>query len=80
MVGDWTTWYESGQKKTEESFVAGQRNGPYRSWYPNGQMEASGEYVMGSREGEWTYWRNDGTLMEAASGLYRNDQRVRKNQ
>jgi hypothetical protein len=51
-----------------------------RRRHPNGQMEARGEYVMGSREGEWTDWRNDGTLMEAASGLYRNDQRVRKNQ
>ena len=37
--GLWTSWYENGQKESEETFKDGKRDGLGTWWYENGQKK-----------------------------------------
>ncbi|MDR1460012.1 MAG: hypothetical protein LBI60_07335 [Bacteroidales bacterium] len=53
--GVWTSWYENGQKNSEQNYIDGKEDGKYRVWYPNGNPYIQGEYKMGMKIGMWSF-------------------------
>ena len=72
-VGEWTFWYESGQKESEGRYVDHQKDGPWTFYHENGKKDAEGEYKEGQREGEWTAWNETGE--KESEGAYEADRR-----
>ena len=62
--GVWTSWYENGQKNSEQNYVEGKENGEYNVWHPNGKQYIKGEYDMGEEVGIWTFHDSTGTVMK----------------
>ena len=58
--GQWTEWYENGQKKEEGEWKEGDKEGQWTYWHENGQKWAEGEWRDGKREGLWTSWPPNG--------------------
>ena len=59
--GLWTSWYENGQKESEETFKDGKRDGLGTWWYENGQKKEEvtfkgGEMISGKK------WNKDGSV------------------
>jgi antitoxin component YwqK of YwqJK toxin-antitoxin module len=52
--------YENGQKESEGSYKAGNKDGVHTVWYPNGQIEEKGSYKVGNQEGSHTSWHENG--------------------
>jgi MORN repeat variant len=72
--GEWTTWYENGQRSAVDHFRDGVQNGLHISWYANGVKALEGKYRDGKREGKWTRW--DPTGLMSKHEFYRDDRRV----
>ncbi|MDR2408986.1 MAG: hypothetical protein LBE13_12855 [Bacteroidales bacterium] len=53
--GVWTSWYENGQKNSEQNYINGKEDGKYRVWHPNGEPWIKGEYKMGEKTGVWSF-------------------------
>lgn len=64
--GEWTTWYDNGQRSALDHYRDGLQDGRHTSWYANGQKAIEGNYRAGRREGVWTRWD--------PSGLFRKEQ------
>ncbi len=62
--GVWTSWYETGQKNSEQNYVNGKDDGPYHVWYPNGKPYIKGEYKMGKKTGVWSFYDTLGNLLK----------------
>jgi hypothetical protein len=58
--GEWTIWYENGQRASIDHYTNGTQNGLHTSWYANGTMALTGVYRDGKREGVWTSWDPSG--------------------
>jgi len=58
--GEWTLWYENGERASVDHYVDGRPSGLHTSWYANGQKAIEGEYQNGKREGVWTRWDPSG--------------------
>lgn len=50
LVGPARAWYESGQQRYEENYVAGNLHGPLTEWDKNGQITRKVNYVNGVEE------------------------------
>ncbi len=74
QAGEWTTWYENGQRSAVDHFRDGMQNGLHISWYANGVKALEGKYRDGKREGEWTRW--DPTGLMSKHEYYRDDHKV----
>ena len=55
-----TTWYESGLKQYEATYVNGQISGTATAWHPNGRVWTTEEYVNGVRHGTRTAYDPEG--------------------
>jgi len=53
-------YFENGNKKSEEYFLKGARNGKYKEWYENGKLKVEGGYVNDLEQGRWTYYKESG--------------------
>ena len=62
--GLWTSWYENGQKESEETFKDGKRDGLGTWWYENGRKKIKGINKDGRRDGLWTWWYENGQKKE----------------
>ena len=60
MNGEWTDWYESGKKKSEEKYYNGKRIGKRITWYENGQKYSESTYKDGVLNGLTTIWYENG--------------------
>ena len=60
MHGVSIEWYENGQKKIEQIFEKGQKNGAMRLWHDNGQLWAETSWENGKINGIFKDWRKDG--------------------
>jgi hypothetical protein len=58
--GEWTTWYENGQRSAVDHFHNGEQDGLHVSWYADGQKSIEGNYRAGKREGVWRQWDPSG--------------------
>src|SRR5215469_13463917 len=54
--GEWTIWYENGQRSSIDHYSNGVQDGLHISWYANGAKALSGTYRNGKRDGVWTSW------------------------
>lgn len=69
--GEWTTWYENGQRSAVDHYRDGAQDGLHTSWYANGVKALEGSYRDGKREGVWTRW--DPTGLTSTREVYRDD-------
>ncbi len=60
--GEWTTWYDNGQRSAIDHYRDGLQDGRHTSWYANGQKAIEGDYRAGKREGVWTRWDPSGLV------------------
>jgi len=60
MNGEWTDWYESGKKKSEEKYNNGKRIGKRITWGENGQKYSEATYKDGEHDGLATIWYENG--------------------
>jgi hypothetical protein len=72
--GEWTTWYENGQRSAVDHYRNGLQDGLHTSWYANGVKALEGKYRNGKREGTWTRW--DPTGLTSKQERYRDDLRI----
>lgn len=50
------------QKKFEERYELGIKEGPYYSWFKNGKLKVNGTYKNKKRIGVWKWYNEDGDL------------------
>lgn len=62
--GVWTSWYENGQKNSEQKYVNGKEDGAYNVWHPNGKKYIKGAYKMGEKVGTWYFYDTLGTVVK----------------
>jgi antitoxin component YwqK of YwqJK toxin-antitoxin module len=60
LNGRYTTWYESGVKQYEATYVNGRLEGTATAWHPNGRVWTTEEYVNGLRNGTRVAWDPEG--------------------
>ena len=60
LNGVLTLWYESGQKKVEETYKDGKRNGVRYEWHESGQKKSEETYKDGRPDGVLTMWYESG--------------------
>ena len=57
-----TTFYSTGERKTETEYLSGRRHGGEFSWWPNGQLRWQGQHRDHRKDGTWRNWSPDGRL------------------
>ena len=67
-------YYENGQKKREEIYKEGKRDGLWTTWYEDGQKKLEGKYKNFQREGLWTFWYKHGIIDTDYEGNFRKDE------
>ena len=72
--GQWTEWYENGQKKGKGGFKDGKKQGPRVGWHENGQMMSEEEYKDGEQHGPCAAWYGNGQKM--FEGAYKDGEEV----
>ena len=60
--GEWSEWYETGEKKITTLFQDNELNGDYIEFYKNGSIKKTGQHLDGYADGIWKEFRLDGTL------------------
>jgi antitoxin component YwqK of YwqJK toxin-antitoxin module/peroxiredoxin len=69
QTGEWTYYYESGQRRAYGRYADDHQTGPWTYWFENGGIEWSGAFdTSGKRTGEWTFFHPDSTMR--ARGRY----------
>ncbi|MBL8750721.1 MAG: redoxin family protein [Planctomycetes bacterium] len=69
QTGEWTFYFESGQRRAHGRYEKDRQVGPWTYWFENGGVEWNGAYdAEGKRTGEWTFFHADAT--ERARGRY----------
>lgn len=64
--GTRTTWYPTGQKRSEGELIAGLQQGVYRQWHENGMLAAEAEFKNGKAHGLSRAWHASGCLKAEA--------------
>ena len=59
-VGQWTLWFEDGQRRREGLYEHGVKVGLWTSWWKNGQLEEESFYAGGEQDGRTTAWHENG--------------------
>lgn len=65
-----TTYYATGQIRTEGYYRDGRRDGPSQAYYADGRKMAEGKYEDGQMSGSWSFWLPNGELDPERSGQY----------
>jgi len=68
--GQFTSWYENGQKKFEGIFEHEVRSGEFSWWHENTQRAVQGSFKNDERHGQWSWWHENG--QKAIHGQYDN--------
>lgn len=69
QTGEWTFYYESGQRRAQGHYENDRQVGPWTYWFENGGIEWTGVFdATGKRTGEWTFHHADSTMR--ARGRY----------
>jgi len=72
--GEWTLWYDNGQKASIDHYKDGVQDGEHIGWYTNGKISAMGQYKDGKREGVWKRWDPQG--FKNWEETYKDDKQV----
>ena len=62
--GRWTTWFDSGKKRSEGGYLDGEMHGPFTLWYESGGKREEGQYVRGRAHGRWIKWDERGVVLK----------------
>jgi hypothetical protein len=62
-TGTWTTWYESGAKRSQCAFTDPPVEAEMLWWYENGAVETRGQAINSVRVGTWTSFFESGAKM-----------------
>lgn len=65
-----STYYASGQVRTQGTFRDGRRDGPAQAFYPDGSKQSEGAYLDGQMDGPWSFWLPNGELDRERTGHY----------
>jgi antitoxin component YwqK of YwqJK toxin-antitoxin module len=71
--GQWTYYYETGEKEAEGAFKDGLRDGYWKHYHKNKQVAAEGKFVEGEKNGIWKYYYPDGSV--SSEGQMKEDQK-----
>ena len=74
--GPFRAWHSSGELAEEGAFRDGLQEGAWTTWHVGGAPHARGSYLFGAKEGVWIERRPDGSLDEAASGIFESGERT----
>ncbi|MCC6817837.1 MAG: hypothetical protein IT245_02960 [Bacteroidia bacterium] len=66
-TGQFTYYFENGEKASEGEYLDGKRDGKWSFWYKDGQLKQEGLYEKDEREGEWNRFHRNGTLKYKAT-------------
>ena len=74
--GNWTYYYENGEKYMEGQQENGLKQGFWITYYDNGKLKSKGNYLKGHPVGTWQYFYEDGAPKAISNynqgrGLYR---------
>mgnify|MGYP001334389047 CR=1 FL=1 len=61
-LGVWKTWYENGEKKSEENYLKGEKVGLQKYWFDNGYLKFEENIKEGKKDGLFKEWWNNGQL------------------
>lgn len=59
--GEWTYFFENGNKEEVCNYIEDSREGDFESWHKNGNHAKKGQYEDGWKIGVWEQWYEDGT-------------------
>ncbi len=62
MVGEWLSYFKSGQLEFIHNYKNGQRNGPWKRYYENGQIFEKGNFKNGRIDGYYESYYESGQL------------------
>ncbi|HNY03134.1 MAG TPA: hypothetical protein PKG48_11130 [Bacteroidales bacterium] len=62
--GQWTYWYENGNKWSEGVFVKGKSEGRRVTYFENGKVRYEGYYKDDNRVGKWRFFDETGRLLQ----------------
>lgn len=71
--GQWTFWYENGNRWMEGSYENGKREGIWTWWHENGVRSQVGPFKDGVRNGPFTYWYSEGTKSQEVTYVNGNE-------
>jgi len=54
-TGSLVGYYSNGQKKYEQTYIDGCKNGRFKRWHSNGQLKTIGNYKKNYRVGIWKW-------------------------
>jgi TonB family protein len=76
MNGKYTSYYETGKKEEEGTYIRNEKNGVWMNWFENGQKKSRGNFVNDKYDGTWIERDENGTdssLMECfPDATYKN--------
>ena len=58
-------YYANGEKKYEEDYTGGKKNGQYKHWFKNGEIKTIGQFKNNKRMGVWKWHSKDTKLIYA---------------
>ena len=70
------SFYRNGNKKSEVSYLNGERSGPFVIWYENGNQMYELNYVNGKKNGKQIWWDKSGKI--TTEKMYRNGEWLRQ--
>jgi DNA ligase (NAD+) len=68
-IGEWITWYYTGQKESETQYDNGKKTNEHITWHYNGQKESETQYDNGKKTSRIS-WHNNG--QKKSEGQYKN--------
>lgn len=67
-TGLFVDYHETGDKKSETTFVEDLAEGPFVEWHPSGEKIGEGLFARGEKVGEWKAWYPDGSKRKTEIG------------
>ena len=74
--GPWVRYWDNGKLLAKGDWKNGKREGPWVRYWGNEQLSAKGDFKNGKREGPWVWYSDDGTVDNALTGTYKNDEKI----
>jgi hypothetical protein len=71
--GEWTSFYETGEKLAEGPYAANQPSGYWRMYHRSGNLAAEGRFDNGTRVGKWHFYYDTDDKTPMAVGSFGDD-------
>jgi len=71
--GEWTSFYETGEKLAEGPYHANQPDGAWKMFHKSGNLAAEGAFANGTRVGTWRFYYDTPAKTPMAVGKFGHD-------